>query len=226
MANGLTWPNGKKVAVSVTVMFETWADDKAPTYSVHHASQTGDARSCRQGLVHLRRPGGRLAHHQASGSTRHSRHVLRQRALHRGISRSGQTDRALRPRHRRPRLYPGPAPRLHVIGATGEHDPPQHRSLAAMRRQDGDRLGLSGGRLHAGNRRLPCQGGAHLDDRRHLCRSADQNSDGARRDRRRANDGFLRQPRAARQSARSLPRPQGHLRVSHRERTHGAFWCS
>jgi len=34
MANGLTWPNGKKVAVSVTVMFETWADDKAPTYSV------------------------------------------------------------------------------------------------------------------------------------------------------------------------------------------------
>jgi peptidoglycan/xylan/chitin deacetylase (PgdA/CDA1 family) len=28
------WPNGKKLAVSVTVMFETWADDKAPTYSV------------------------------------------------------------------------------------------------------------------------------------------------------------------------------------------------
>jgi allantoinase len=34
MASGLTWPNGKKVAVSVTAMFETWADDKAPTYSV------------------------------------------------------------------------------------------------------------------------------------------------------------------------------------------------
>ena len=34
MTTGLTWPNGKKVAVSVTVMFETWADDKAPTYSV------------------------------------------------------------------------------------------------------------------------------------------------------------------------------------------------
>jgi peptidoglycan/xylan/chitin deacetylase (PgdA/CDA1 family) len=29
-----TWPNGKKVAVSVTVMFETWAEGKAPTYSV------------------------------------------------------------------------------------------------------------------------------------------------------------------------------------------------
>jgi peptidoglycan/xylan/chitin deacetylase (PgdA/CDA1 family) len=34
MASGLTWPNGKKVAVSVTVMFETWSEGKAPTYSV------------------------------------------------------------------------------------------------------------------------------------------------------------------------------------------------
>jgi hypothetical protein len=34
MTSRLMWPNGKKVAVSVTVMFETWADDKAPTYSV------------------------------------------------------------------------------------------------------------------------------------------------------------------------------------------------
>jgi peptidoglycan/xylan/chitin deacetylase (PgdA/CDA1 family) len=30
----MTWPNGKKVAVSVTVMFETWSEGKAPTYSV------------------------------------------------------------------------------------------------------------------------------------------------------------------------------------------------
>jgi allantoinase len=30
----LTWPNGKKVAVSVTVMFECWPDDSAPSYSV------------------------------------------------------------------------------------------------------------------------------------------------------------------------------------------------
>jgi peptidoglycan-N-acetylglucosamine deacetylase len=34
MTSRLMWPNGKKLAVSVTVMFETWADDKAPTYSV------------------------------------------------------------------------------------------------------------------------------------------------------------------------------------------------
>jgi peptidoglycan/xylan/chitin deacetylase (PgdA/CDA1 family) len=30
----LTWPNGKRVAVAVTVMYETWAEGKAPTYSV------------------------------------------------------------------------------------------------------------------------------------------------------------------------------------------------
>src|SRR5258708_21996722 len=30
----LTWQNGKKVAVSITVMFETWPDDSAPNYSV------------------------------------------------------------------------------------------------------------------------------------------------------------------------------------------------
>ena len=34
MAKTLTWPNGKKIAVSVTVMFETWADESAPNYSV------------------------------------------------------------------------------------------------------------------------------------------------------------------------------------------------
>src|SRR5436305_7833633 len=30
----LIWPNGKKVAVSITVMFEIWPDDSAPNYSV------------------------------------------------------------------------------------------------------------------------------------------------------------------------------------------------
>ena len=34
MAKAAAWPNGKKIAVSVTVMFETWADDKSPNYSV------------------------------------------------------------------------------------------------------------------------------------------------------------------------------------------------
>src|SRR5262245_63496893 len=34
MASSPNWPNGKKVAVSVTVMFETWAEGKAPNYTV------------------------------------------------------------------------------------------------------------------------------------------------------------------------------------------------
>jgi len=34
MAKTPAWPNGKKIAVSVTVMFETWSEGKAPSYSV------------------------------------------------------------------------------------------------------------------------------------------------------------------------------------------------
>jgi hypothetical protein len=34
MANSVTWPNGKKLAVSVTIMFETWSEGHAPNYSV------------------------------------------------------------------------------------------------------------------------------------------------------------------------------------------------
>ena len=34
MTQHLTWPNSKKIAVSVTVMFETWSEGTAPTYSV------------------------------------------------------------------------------------------------------------------------------------------------------------------------------------------------
>jgi peptidoglycan/xylan/chitin deacetylase (PgdA/CDA1 family) len=30
----VAWPNGKRVAVAVTVMYETWAEGKAPNYSV------------------------------------------------------------------------------------------------------------------------------------------------------------------------------------------------
>lgn len=33
-ANKPAWPNGKKIAVSVTVMFETWSEGHAPNYSV------------------------------------------------------------------------------------------------------------------------------------------------------------------------------------------------
>ena len=48
MAKALTWPNGKKIAVSVTVMFETWSEGQAPSYSVqttHLKSGTVDHAS-------------------------------------------------------------------------------------------------------------------------------------------------------------------------------------
>jgi peptidoglycan/xylan/chitin deacetylase (PgdA/CDA1 family) len=48
MVKTAAWPNGKKVAVSVTVMFETWSEDSAPTYSVqtsHLKSGTVDHAS-------------------------------------------------------------------------------------------------------------------------------------------------------------------------------------
>lgn len=48
MAKLAAWPNGKKLAVSVTVMFETWAEGKAPNYSVqttHLKSGTVDHAS-------------------------------------------------------------------------------------------------------------------------------------------------------------------------------------
>jgi peptidoglycan/xylan/chitin deacetylase (PgdA/CDA1 family) len=33
-STSLRWPNGKRIAVALTVMFETWAEGTAPTYSV------------------------------------------------------------------------------------------------------------------------------------------------------------------------------------------------
>src|SRR6478735_6613526 len=46
--SALTWPNGKKVAFSVVVMFETWSERAAPNYSVqttHLKSGTFDYAS-------------------------------------------------------------------------------------------------------------------------------------------------------------------------------------
>jgi peptidoglycan/xylan/chitin deacetylase (PgdA/CDA1 family) len=38
MTGTMRWPNGARVAVAVTVMYETWSDDKAPSYSVQATS--------------------------------------------------------------------------------------------------------------------------------------------------------------------------------------------
>jgi len=70
MASSPNWPNGKKVAVSVTVMFETWAEGKAPNYSVQtthlkpgtvdHASKAWSTYGGRVGVWRLIRMLDRL----------------------------------------------------------------------------------------------------------------------------------------------------------------------
>lgn len=70
MAQQLTWPNGKRIAVSVTVMFETWSEDAAPTYSVQttqlkpgtvdHAAKAWSTYGGRIGVWRLIRMLGRL----------------------------------------------------------------------------------------------------------------------------------------------------------------------
>ena len=74
MATKPAWPNGKKIAVSVTVMFETWSENAAPNYSVQtthlkagtvdHASKAWSTYGGRVGvwrlirmLDHLQIPG-------------------------------------------------------------------------------------------------------------------------------------------------------------------------
>ena len=37
-SQSLLWPNGKRIAVALTVMFETWSEGKAPSYSVQATS--------------------------------------------------------------------------------------------------------------------------------------------------------------------------------------------
>ena len=86
--------------------------------------------------------------------------------------------------------------------------------LEGLRRQEGDRLGQPGGRVHAGDRGLPqAKAGLNWTSRRDLRRSADQDPHAARPDRRRADHRLLRQPRDARLAARSVRRASRHLRL-------------
>ena len=70
MATQPAWPNGKKIAVSVTVMFETWSENAAPNYSVQtthlkagtvdHASKAWSTYGGRVGVWRLIRMLDRL----------------------------------------------------------------------------------------------------------------------------------------------------------------------
>jgi len=70
MTKPTAWPNGKKIAVSVTVMFETWSEGAAPNYSVQtthlkagtvdHASKAWSTYGGRVGVWRLIRMLDRL----------------------------------------------------------------------------------------------------------------------------------------------------------------------
>ena len=187
---------------------------RAELFGADHASEEGHRRSRRQGLVHLRRPRRRLAADADTGAARHPGDVLRQRALHRGLSRRGQADRQVRLRHRRAFLHAGRSAVVLPAGRAGRADPQEHRPARRLRRQESHRLGQSGGGVHAGDRGPAQAERPVLDLRRHLHRSADQDSHAARPDRRRADHRLLRQPRAARLVARPVRRASRHLRLS------------
>ena len=82
------WPDGKRIAVTVNAMLETWSEGKAPPYGVQASHRPSPAsRPLRHRLGQLRRQGRRLAHHGAAQAPRHPRHLLRQCALRGDFSR-------------------------------------------------------------------------------------------------------------------------------------------
>ena len=223
MAKMVTWPNGKKVAVSVTVMFETWAEGKAPNYSVQtthlkagtvdHASK---AWSTYGGRVGVWRIINMLDHLQIPGTFFTNARCAEE--------------------------YPDAVKQIVKSGHDlGGHAYTQDQLLAYMSldeqqatiRKSIDLLEACGGKKVTGwaspvvaftpeTAGFLAKAGPDLDHRRHLCGPADQDPHRARRDRRRADHRLLRQPGDAGEPARFSRRPQGHLRLSGRERADGA----
>ena len=217
----LTWPNGKKVAVSITVMFETWPDDSAPNYSVQtthlkkgtvdHAAKAWSTYGGRVGVWRLIRTLERLGIPATFFVNARCTEVYPDAVKQ--IVKSGL-------RHRRAFLHAGRSAVLLLAGRAERPDPQEHRPARRLRRQKGHRLGQSGRGVHAGDRGPAQAERSVLDLRRHLHRSADQDPHAARADRRRADHRLLRQPRAARLVARPVRRASRHLRLSAAERDH------
>ena len=218
-AKTLTWPNGKKVAVSVTVMFETWPDDSAPSYSVQtshlkkgtvdHAAKAWSTYGGRVGVWRLMRTLERLGIPATFFVNARCTELYPDAVKQ--IVKSGFDIAA----HS---YTQDDLPSYYTPDEQNGADPQEHRSAGGLRRQEGHRLGQSGGGLHAGDGGLAQAGRSEMDLRRHLHRSADQDSHAARSDRRRADHRLLRQPRAARLIARPVRRASRNLRLSATER--------
>ena len=196
-------------------MFETWPDDSAPNYSVQtthlkkgtvdHAAKAWSTYGGRVGVWRLMRTLERLGIPATffvnARCTEQYPDAVKQ------IVKSGFDIAA----HS---YTQDDLPSYKTLGRAAGADPPEHRHAGSLRRQEGHRLGQPGGGVHAGDRGLPQAGRPEMDLRRHLRRPADQDPHAARPDRRRADHGLLRQPRAARLVARSLRRASRHVRLS------------
>ena len=100
---------------------------RAELFGADHASEERHRRSRRQGLVDLRRPRRRLAADADVRAARHAGDVLRQCALHGGLSGCGQADRQVRLRHRRAFLYAGRSAVVFLSRGAERPDPQKHR---------------------------------------------------------------------------------------------------
>ena len=62
-----SWPDGKRIAVAVTAMLETWSEGKAPPYGVQASPiKAGVDRPRRHRLGQLWRQGRRVADHRSA----------------------------------------------------------------------------------------------------------------------------------------------------------------
>ena len=223
MAKMVTWPNGKKVAVSVTVMFETWAEGKAPNYSVQ--------------TTHLK--AGTVDHASKAWSTYGGRV---------GVWRIiNMLDRLQIPgtfftNARCAEEYPDAVKQIVKSGHDlGGHAYTQDQLLAYMSldeqqatiRKSIDLLEACGGKKVTGwgspvvaftpeTAGFLAKAGLTLTTDVTYADLPIKIRHRARRDRRRADHRLLRQPGDAGEPARSLRRPQGHLRLPGRERADGA----
>ena len=193
MPKMLNWPNGKKTAVSVTVMFETWSDGHAPNYSVQtthlksgtvdHASKAWSTYGGRVGVWRIINMLDRL--HIPGTFFTSARCAEEYPAAVKQIVRSGHDLGG----------HSYTQDQLLAYMTLEQQDATIRNSidlLEFMWRSEGDGMGEPGCRLHAGDRGIAGQGWSELDHRRHLCRSANQDTYAARHDCRRTHDRLLR----------------------------------
>ena len=210
----LRWPNGKRVAVAVTVMYETWSPGKAPSYSVQatalkpgtedHAGKAWSTYGGRVGVWRILRTLDRW-----------------------GIPATFFTNA------RCAELYPESVVQIvksgHELGGhaiyqdqllsymdVDEQRETIRRSLDMLEEHSGerpDRVAQPGSRLHPRNRRAARRSRPGLARRRHVHRPPPPRGDRTRRHRRRAEQRLHRQSCAQVEPPRPRGRAHPHVRL-------------